>query len=138
MQPRWPYLKPLRPDFGGISPIAIAVIGLSLTSILTGVWLLNNHKRIITLRYNAMNARYLALSGFAIAKTLEPTIIPKRDIPEKNDIDYSYDIYQVGYPIRLETGMVYIIDSTTGYRYSIAILDDKTARTCLKRYITSH
>lgn len=140
MQRPWRYLTTsFAKTDGGVSPLVIMVVSIIVSSALGSAILLRRHHTIIQWRYDALQSHYMAISGFVLAHRLVESgvVMPVLAVPEKSSEDFLYENYRLGYPIPLPNGTVYIIESATGYRYSIAIMNNADSRTVLKRYIQS-
>lgn len=109
----------------------------------TGITLLTHHQQWMVMRYDQMQAYYLALSGFSFAPELESVIpvIPVVTLAASADASDVYAYRHQGVAVSVSGGVVWLFDTPDSVRYSVAVLtptseDQPTARAIVKRRLS--
>ena len=125
---------------GSISVSCVVGVSVIVGVMTTGITLLTHHQQWMGMRYDHMQAYYLALSGFAFAPNLESSI-PVVAMGNSVDEDWLYENRYQGVSVSVNGGVVWLFDTPDSVRYSVAVLtptseDQPTARAIVKRRLS--
>ena len=125
---------------GSISVICVVGVSVIVGVMTTGITLLTHHQQWMVMRYDQMQAYYLALSGFSFAPELE-SVIPVVTLAASADASDVYAYRHQGVAVSVSGGVVWLFDTPDSVRYSVAVLtptseDQPTARAIVKRRLS--